>query len=807
MSERTGLLKERMVFKPVNVRKVDTQGRVIPKLGYGQCKISLERAKLISESDKATEGEPMAIRRAKSLSHLLENMTIYIDEGELIVGNYAPTPYHLTTHVEVSFKWLGKAMNNGYNDMVTDEDRKEYDELAKYWDGKTIADRTLKVLPKSLLDYTSYNGVGWASAFDYSRPNDVPDIEKVLKNGFKGIGDQIKAILAEIEADESLDPKEYIEQRDNLEAMLIAINGAVNFAKRYSALAREMAATEKNEKRKAELEKIAEACEWVPANPARTLHEAIQCYYFCVLIAKQIESTEGCGLGHRLDIYMNPFHQRDKIEKRITKEEAQELVECLFIKLCEFQFLYTPSKLQATGGGKGETKYITICGVTPEGSDATNEFSFIILDAAEALHIPEPSIALRYHPRIDLHIISRAIDVVRTGIGYPAFYNDSAYTTLLLSQGWPIDKARDYGIATCVHGCVCGEIYHSTNPHMGAINLSKCLELALYQGQDQDKFTGKQLGLKTPDLRNATRIEEVTDAYLKQVGYVAGKIARIENIRQTFIAKYKPRPFTSVLLNGCIETGTDCGSRSAKQGEMILLFTGSTNVVNSLAAIKKFVFDEKVISMEDLIEACRTNFEGKEELRQMLIEKAPKFGNDDDYVDDLARKVHVGSNAELGKIKDRFGHPCYLDGGISGGYFAASTLCGALPDGKKDGEPTADASCSPSAGTDKSGPTAVLNSVSKIPYTYKYLFNQKFLPRFLEGANKEIFAQYLKAWCDLGIGHIQFNVIDRDTLIDAQSHPEKYRNLVIRVAGYSAYFVDLPKALQDDIIRRTEQGF
>jgi formate C-acetyltransferase len=296
------------------------------------------------------------------------------------------------------------------------------------------------------------------------------------------------------------------------------------------------------------------------------------------------------------------------------------------------------------------------------------------------------------------------------------------------------------------------------------------------------------------------------DAYLQQVGYIAHKIAEVDNIRNVMLEKYLPAPFCSIMIDGCIERGKDSLTWT-HYGASKIIFTGTTNVANSLAAIKKYVFDEKSITMEELIEACRTNFEGKEELRQMLVNKAPKYGNDDDYVDELAREVHVRTNEVINKCaRDRWDFPFYLDASIAGGYFTASVNCGALPDGKLDGEPTADASHSPSAGTDRYGPTAVLKSAGKIPFTYPALLNQKFLPRFLEGESKKKFAQYLRTWADLGIGHIQFNVIDKATLLDAQAHPERYTNLVVRVAGYSAYFVDLAKPLQDDIIRRTEQS-
>jgi pyruvate-formate lyase len=495
------------------------------------------------------------------------------------------------------------------------------------------------------------------------------------------------------------------------------------------------------------------------------------------------------------------------MDGKITREKAQELVECLFIKFVDnITALHSAESETVSGGALGTLRDITIGGVTPNGEDATNEFSFIILDASESVALPEPAIAVRYHSGISPDLILKAIDVVKTGIGYPAFFNDSAYIPWFQNIGYSLERARDYGISGCVGGQLQnGENFQSHAAAGGVLNFSKCLELALYQGID--KNTGKKLGADTPDLSKAENIEDVFNAYLGQVEYVAHKLAEIDNIRCAIFQEYFPHPFCSVLVNGCIENGKDSVGWGI-DGSARMLFTGMTNVANSFAAIKKLVFDDKTITMAKLIEACKINFEGMEELRQTLINKAPKYGNDDDYVDALTSEVHVRTSEKvMESAKDFWGYPFYLDASIAGGYFSTSILTGAIPDGKKDGEPTSDASHSPSAGTDRKGPTALLKSVSKIPYTYHALLNQKFLPSFLEGKNKQKFAQYLKTWHDLNIGQIQFNVVDKATLQNAQAHPDEYSNLIVRVAGYSAYFIDLAKPLQDDIIERTEQAF
>jgi pyruvate formate-lyase/glycerol dehydratase family glycyl radical enzyme len=812
MSERTNQLKERVVFKDSIVNKVGTEGCIIAEMARGS-RLSLERAKLVTESYKNTEGEPMVLRRAKSLAHVLENMAIYINEGELIVGNYSPSSRDIPFHPEISYRHLSMALepstgDQSYRKVLDEKDREDYKELVSYWKGKTLYDRGMAVLPRRLLDYTRYNGVAWSPVLETYNALESTNIRGVLDIGLNGMIKKIEARLDEIERDEAIPAGEYVEQRHNLEAMRIAAEAAIHFGRRFAAEARKLASIEKDERRKNELLNIAEVCDWVPANPARTLHEAIQSFLFCLTICTQIENPHGVGGGIRIDTLMDPFYQEDIRKERMTREEAQELVECLLIKISDHTHLFPPSTLQNTGGGISVNRDLTIGGVTPSGEDATNEFSFITLDAAKSVRLPEPTIAVRYHPGISSELISKAIDVVKTGVGYPAFYNDLAYISWFQAVGYTSEEARNYGIAACVGGVIQDGANCSTHhAHAGTINLSKCLELALYRGKDKDKYTGKQLGVETPDLRNATCVEEVMDAYLKQVGYVARKLAEIDNIRTTILEEYLPRPFASVLIKGCIEKGKHSLTWGHNGSEKII-FTGGTNVTNSLAAIKKFVFEEKLVTMEELIEACKTDFEGKEDLRQTLINKAPKYGNDDDYADAFAVEVNKRTNEMvMQSAKDRWGYPYYLDASIAGGYFAASTNCGAIPDGKKDSEPTADGSLSPSAGTDRKGPTAVLNSAAKIPYTFPHLLNQKFLPQFLEGENKQIFAQYLKTWCQLGIGHIQFNVVGKPELLDAQARPQKYPNLIVRVAGYSAYFVDLAKALQNDIIRRVEQEF
>jgi pyruvate formate-lyase/glycerol dehydratase family glycyl radical enzyme len=800
MSERTQMLKRGIHYKSNVVKKVDAQGHPEATVRPGS-KLCLDRARLMTESYKATEGEPEVIRRAKALAHVLEKTTIYIRDGELIVGNFESTPQSFSFYPEHGHKWLSQALEDGLRDLLDEKGKQEYKNIVQYWEGKSLAERTLAIVPRRLKDYLSY-GPAYVSNLGHPQPGEILNVGKLFRLGLNGIIEQVEARLEELES-KGLPAREYVEQRRNLEANLIALKAAIKFGERYRILARKLASAQKDEKRKEELNKIAEVCEMVPGNPPRTLHEALQSYWFCMLIAKQFE-VRGQGSGHRLDLLLNPFYQKDKKEGRVTREEAQELLECLFIKFCEWGTLLDPG-MSPHGVGISQLRDINIGGVTPKGDDATNEFSFIVLDAAQSLRLPEPSIALRYHSKISPDLVLKAIDVLRSSIGYPAFYNDSVIIPWLVSRGIPLEEARDYGIWSCVAPSIPGKNTGTCRPNAGSISLGKCLELALFQGKDKDSYTGKQLGAKTPDPKTFTCIEDVMDAFLTQVNFFAGKLVEVYDIIQLIHEQYLQRPFASTLIDGCIEKGKDCTSWQYNM-LMGMLMGGSTNAANALAAIKKFVFDDKAITMEELVEACRKNFEGQEELRLKLLNEVPKFGNDCDYVDMLGRDVHIKGNEEAAKHRSMFGFPFLFDGGIVAGYYGLSLGCGALPDGKKDSEPFADAVISPAAGTDKNGPTAVLKSVSKVTPTYPHLLNQKFLPQFLEGENKEIFAQYLKSWADLGIWHVQFNVVCKDTLLDAQAHPEKHSDLIVRVAGFSAYFIDLTLEIQNDIIRRVEQG-
>lgn len=566
-----------------------------------------------------------------------------------------------------------------------------------------------------------------------------------------------------------------------------------------------LARKEEDAARKKELEGMAEVCSWVPENPPRTLHEALQFLYF-IHLAQRLELIAQAA-GYRFDQLMNPYYLKDLQDGRLTKEQAQELLECLWLKVEDVGELVVPG---GAGVGVGALAWqnFALGGLKPDGSDASNEMSRLMLDTTLSCRAREPALILRYHDNLPDDLIDKAIDLMATGHGMPSLFNDKVIVPYLERvEDIPQDIANNYSICACVRWGMPGKSRHSMVPNVGNISLLKCLELALNKGID--KILGRQTGYPTADATTFESLEDVKEAYLKQVDYFARIMSTIHNIGQVLHMEYLGRPLSSALVDGGLEKGKDAMENMYREG-LTVLAAGPTNVVNSLAVIKKLVFEDKVIKMEELLEALKNNWVGYEELWQRAINQVPKFGNDDPYVDELMRWVHIESNKTFNKYKGIYGGPYMLGSSIAAGYYSASLVTWATPDGRRDGEPSADAAVSPVAGSDKKGPTAVLNSVAKLSPLdtgWDHLFNQKFLPQFLVGDYRGLFKSYIKSWSDLPIWHIQFNVVSKETLEDAQRNPEKYSNLVVRVAGYSAYFVHLAREVQDDLISRTEQIF
>jgi len=795
----TEILRDEMPFQLKQRRGVsrigDKKEKIIPyRPGI---KICMERPRLITESYKETDGLPMVLRRAKALAHILDNMTIWIGKNERIVGNFASTPNSLPHYPELFYRWLDKAIEKDYKMLISDEERSELHQIHKFWKNLSVHGSERRLLPEEVLPYWRYDNHG-AFLWLHGGRTGGPNYDKIFKVGLNGIIKQAEERLEEIASDPDilLDGRKYLEQKYFLDAAIISLKAAARWGKRYAEKARELAKEETSERKK-ELLEIAEICDWVPGNPPRTLHEALQSYYFILVITRVID-LQTPGTGDRFDQIMYPFYIRDIEEGRLTREQAQELVEFVFLKQNEFGDLVPPMMEAAT------LRVSTIGGLTPDGDDATNEMTYIALDAKNAMGLAQPALAIRLNRKTPKRLMNKIRESLRTIAGVYSFFNDDYfYLPHLASLGIPIEDARNYAIEGCMRWVIPGKAM-GQRALAGNFVLPKCLEYALCQGVD--KFSGKQWGASTSDPLTFTSIEDVIQAYLAQVRFFTEKLIIINNMVDALDERYLPQPLLSALMDGCIEHGQDC--RVYKYfAKTIIQPVGQTTVVNSLAAMKKLVFEDNKVSMAELLDTLKNNWEGREEMRQMFI-NAPKFGNDDDYVDLLGRDVHQRTNDVICSFKNIYGGHIMCDGTGGSSYWRFSGLAGATPDGREDREVFNDGTISPVVGTDKKGPTAVLKSVGKIDHvrTFTQLFNMKFHPEVLADKYEDKFASFMKTWLELGIHHIQFNIIDKEILLDAQKNPEKHSGLVVRVAGFSAYFIDLAKGVQDQIIARTENA-
>jgi len=767
-------------------------------------KIGVERPRLLTESYRMTEGEPMVMRRAKALAHILDNMTIFIQPWEIIVGNFAESPDAIQYYPELFTRWVDKAIDNEYKAMVSDAEREELHEIHKYWRNRSVHGMERRLVPEHVKPYCTGMNHGAFFWLHGSRTG-VPNYHEVFRLGLNGIIEKARDRLKEISTrpEHYLKGDQYLKQRRFLEAAIISLEAGVRWGKRYAELAGKLASEEDEAERKAELEKIAEVCDRVPGEPPRTLHEALQSYFFITLITRVID-LQTSGLGDRFDQIMFPVYKQEKEEGKITPEQARTLIEHLFLKMNEFGEMVPPIMGSGTGGGfVVTTRLLTIGGQTREGEDATNEMSCLTLAARSSLPLTQPTVAVRLHKHTPDDFLRELTDAIRIQPGVYSLFADEMMIPFITSLGVPEEDARDYSKEGCMRWIIPGKAM-GQRALGGMFSLPKLLEYALNKGVN--KSTCKQMGAPTPDPLTFTSADDVMQAYLSQLKFFVEKCVAINNVVEALDNEFLPQPFLSALMDDCIERGEDL--RTFKYvTNSIIQPVGQVTVINSIAAIKKLIFEDKKVTMAELLEALDSDWEGREKLRRMFI-NAPKFGNDDDYADEIAREFYAKTTETIRTFKDIYGGPFREDGTGGSTYYAGSILTGATPDGRKAPELFNDGTISPAPGTDKKGPTAVLNSIAKIDHVngFTNCLNQKFPPQFLMGGNKEKFIAYLKAFVQLGIHHVQFNIFNRETLLKAQEKPEDYSTLVVRVAGYSAYFTDLNKSLQDQIIARTPQA-
>jgi formate C-acetyltransferase len=786
---------------PKRVGSSDRVKRVIERFMDTAPAVCPERAVLITESYKETEGQPMAIRRAKALEKILSGMSIFIQDDEIIVGNQCSMPRSAPIYPEFSCKWVEEELDRlekrTADVFLISEDTKDKLRTAfRYWDGRTTNEIASALMPPEALEahndavYTVgnyfYNGVGHISV----------DYAKVLNCGLNSVIAQAEEALAKLDFS---DP-EQLKKMHFLNSVIISNRAVIAFAGRFADLAENMATGCEDGARRADLLETARICRKVPAEPAGTFLEAIQSFWFIHLII-QLESNGHSISPMRFDQYMDPFLQADSI----GIEKAQEILDMLWVKFSELNKVRDEGSTMAFAGYPMFMNLI-VGGQTRDGKDATNDMSYLVLQAGANTQLYAPSLSIRIHDGTPDALYKMAAEVSRMGMGYPAYYNDRVIIPSLLARGLESEDALDYGIIGCVEPQVGGktEGWHDA----AFFNMGKVVELCLNNGVD--KRTGKQIGPRSGSLETFKTFDDLISSYTEQTEYFVRLMATADNAVDMTHAMHCPLPFLSSLVDDCIADG-----RSLQEGGAHYNFTGPqgvgvANAGDSLATIKKLVFDDKAVSMETLREALDHDFEGCEDLRQMLINRAPKFGNDNDYADEIAREAALIYCRQV----DRYTNP--RGGKFQPGLYPASAnvplgaVVTATPDGRRAWTPLADG-VSPVSGCDTCGPTAAVLSVAKLDHEIASngtLLNQKFHPSAIEGEKGlENLKAVTETFFQNGGFHVQYNVISRETLEDAQANPEKYKGLVVRVAGYSAFFTALDKSLQDDIIARTEQTF
>lgn len=839
------------MFNTTDIPKSSRIPKLVEALYAHMPVIESARAKLITESYKATEGQPTITRRAEAFAHILRNIPIIIRDNELIVGSSTIAPRGCQTFPEFSYQWLEDELDTVETRSadpfyIAEETKQELREVHKYWKGKTsselatsyMAPEAIKAIEHNIFTPGNYfyNGVGHVTV----------KYEEVLAIGYKGIIDKAQAELDRCQVGDG----NYVKKSHFLKAVILSCQTVIEYAERYAELASQMAAECTDPVRKQELLQISQNCSRVPANGATSFYEACQSFWFVQQLL-QVESSGHSISPGRFDQYMYPYYKADLDKGIITRESAQELLDCIWVKLNDL------NKVRDAASAEGFAGYslfqnLIVGGQDKDGNDVTNDLSVMCILASMHVHLPMPSLSIRVWNGSPHELLIKAAELTRTGIGLPAYYNDEVIIPALLNRGLTLADAREYNIIGCVEPQKAGK---TDGWHDAAFfNMCRPLELVFSNGMDK----GELVGIQTGDVTKMTTFEEFYDAYKKQMEYCISLLVNADNAIDVAHAERVPLPFESCMVDDCISRGL-----SVQEGGAIYNFTGPqgfgiANMADSLYAIRKLVYEDKKVSMEEYKEALAWNYDKgldkqsvkdisemilkgmqdggmnvtedtakavlttvmrlkptEEQLRRFteihhMIDEVPKYGNAIDDVDYFARDVAYTYTRPMQKYHNPRG------GQYQAGLYPVSAnvplggQTGATPDGRYAHTPVADG-VSPSAGKDVKGPTAAATSVSRLDHfivSNGTLFNQKFHPSALAGREGlEKFVSLIQTFFDQKGMHMQFNVVDRETLLDAQKHPEKYSHLVVRVAGYSALFTTLSRSLQDDIIRRTEQGF
>ncbi len=765
--------------------------------------ITSERAKLITDFYRKDDSNKLSepLKRAKAFEYYLSHKKICINEGELIVGERGPSPRATPTYPEIcahSLDDLDVLSQREKIPFFVDEDTRELyrKEIIPFWKGRSIRDRILNQMSSEWKN--AYEAGIYTEFMEQRAPGHTVLDNKIYSRGFSDFKKQIKKSISDLDFLE--DPDAY-KKREELKAMDICADALIHFARRYSKKVQEMSKEEKSMERKKELRRIAEICSFVPANPPRDFWEALQYYWFVHLgVIMEFNTWDSFNPG-RLDQHLYPFYKKGIEEGTLSKEKAKELLQAFWIK---FNNQPAPPKVGVTAEESStytDFALINLGGVKTDGSDAVNELSYLILDVIEEMRLLQPSSAIQLSKKNPDSFLKRALNIIKTGYGQPSLFNTDVIVQELVRQGKSIEDARDGGSSGCVEvGAFGKENYNLT----GYFNIPKVLEITLNDGIDPR--TGEKTGLQTGNAENFESYDQLFQAFEKQLNYFIDTKIKGNNIIERLYAEYLPSPFLSLLIDDCIKTGKDYHDGGARYNTSYIMGVGLGSITDILTSIKYNIFDKKYISMKEMLETLRQNFRGKENLQKRLINKTPKYGNDNEYADSVMKSVfETYYNAVNGRTNTKNGfYRINLLPTTVHIYFGR--VVGATADGRNASAPLSEG-ISPVQGADRKGPTAVIKSVSKMDHirTGGTLLNMKFTPQLLSdenGLNK--FLHLIKSYFKLDGHHMQFNVVTADLLRDAQENPEQHRNLIVRVAGYSDYFVDLCVDIQNEIIKRTE---
>lgn len=764
--------------------------------------LTIERALIETAFYKENYGKmPNCILRARNFYEICKKKTIYIGKDELIVGERGPVPKAVPTFPELTCHTVEDLHTLNTRDLqpyrISQEDIDRYEqEVIPYWEGRTQRERIFSHVSK---EWEEAYHAGVFTEFMEQRAGGHTSMDGKMYH--RGLLDT-KALIAEALAKlDFINDPEATDKQQELQAMDISCDAAILFAERHADMADRMAEEEADPVRKAELRKIADVCRWVPAHAPRDMQEAIQMYWFVHLgTVTELNGWDCMNPGH-IDQHLYPFYEKGLKDGTLTREKAKELISCLWIK---FNNQPAPPKVGITAlesGTYNDFTNINIGGIDREGKDAVNELSYMILEIQEELHELQPGLSIHVSKVNPDEFVMAGARVIRQGHGYPSCFNPDTYTKELIRQGKTVEDANEGGCSGCIEvGAFGKEAYILT----GYLNTPKVFEITLNNGIDP--ITGKKLGLETGDPRTFKTYEELYEAYHKQMVHFVNMKLAVNNYIERMFSLYAPATFLSLFIDDCISKGKDYYSGGARYNTTYIQCTGLGTITDCLSTLKKHVFEEKRFTMDELLTAVSNNFEGNEKMRQYIINRTPFFGNDDDYADSIAVKVYDDL------VEAIEGHPNTRGGKTQLNMLSTTchnyfgSVCGASVNGRLAKFAISDGT-SPAHGADTNGPTAVIKSLGKLDQTKSggTLLNVRFVPTLLKREEDlKKLVSLIRAYFNMGGHHIQFNIVDTQTLLDAQKEPENYKDLLVRVAGYSDYFNDMTEQLQNEIIARTE---